>query len=208
MTIVSVDISFLFSNACILTTIFCNSLTLVTVGPVVIPLACAFTFVASRSRSRSRMLDAAECILKKMYLSVVLSILFFLHYSVSFAIFLTFAYDSLDDVKAYLHADYSITCYTETYTACIKYASLMACFNPVKIPAFLMWCLLRNRGEFKKPERQSMSDLHSSRFQWAAYRPALYYYEVVEGSCRIVLTRAFFLLVLADTAKQVAIVLL
>ena len=126
MTIGSVDISFHFFNACILTTIFYNGLILVTVGPVVIPLACAFNIVASRIRSRSRKIDAAECILKKKHLSVVLFILFVLHFSVSFAIALTSACDSLDNGKAYLHADYSITCYTEIYTACKTYASLMA----------------------------------------------------------------------------------
>ena len=116
MIIASVDINFLFCNACILTTIFYNGLILVTVGPVVIPLPCAFTCVSSRIRSRSRNFDAAECILKKKHRSVVLFIFFFVHYSVYFAISLTFACDSLDNGKAYFRADYSITCYTETYT--------------------------------------------------------------------------------------------
>ena len=139
ITIGSVDISFHFFNACILPTIFYNGLILVTVGRVVIPLACAFTIVASRIRSRSRNFDGAECILKEKHLPAVLFILFLLHYSVPFAIFLTFAYDSLDNGKAYLHADYSISCYTETYTACKAYASLMARLDPVGIPAFFTW---------------------------------------------------------------------
>ena len=207
MAIVNVDVGFLLSNACIITTNFYNRLMLATVVPMVILFACACTFTIARRRGRGRDFSAAEDVLKQRHLSVVLFVVFFVYSSVSFTVFQTFACDSLDDGKAYLRADYSITCYTGTYTAYQTYAILMVFVYPIGIPAFFTWWLVRNRRELKRPERQSMSGLQSYRFLWAAYRPACYYYEVVECARRIVLTGAA-VFVLPGTAEQVAIVLL
>ncbi|CAN0526913.1 unnamed protein product, partial [Scytosiphon promiscuus] len=57
----------------------------------------------------------------------------------------------LDDGKAYLRADYSITCYTERYKAYRLYACLMAFIYPVGIPAFFAFWLVRHRRELGKP---------------------------------------------------------
>ena len=207
MAVVNVDIGFLLSNACILTTNFYDRLVLATVGPLVILFACACTFIITRRRRRGRNENASEAVLKQKHLSVVLFIVFLVYSSVSFTVFQTFACDGLDDGKSYLRADYSITCYTEIYTVYQTYAILMVFVYPVGIPAFFTWWLVRNRRELENPERQSMSDLQSYRFLWAAYRPAYYYYEVVEYARRIVLTGAA-VFVLPDTPEQVAIVLL
>ena len=207
IAIINVDVGFLLSNACIITTNFYNRLVLATVGPLLILVACACTFIVARRRGRGRDSSAAEAFLKQKHLSTVLFIVFFVYSSVSFIIFQTFACDSLDDGKAYLRADYSITCYTGTYIAYQAYAIFMVFVYPVGIPAFFTWWLLRNRLELAKPERESMSNLQSYRFLWAAYKPACYYYEVVECARRIVLTGAA-VFVLPDTTEQVAIVLL
>ena len=105
MAIANADIGFLLSNACILTTIFYNSLILDTVGPLVILFALAFTFDVSRSRGRSQIFGAAQGVLKKNHMSVVIFNIFSLHCSVSFTILQTFACDNLDNGKAYLRAD-------------------------------------------------------------------------------------------------------
>ena len=211
MAIVNVNIGFLLSNACIITTNFYDRLVLATVGPLVILFACACTFIIAKRRGRSGNSGAAQgdadALLKKKHLSVVLFIVFFVYSSVSFTVFQTFSCESLDDDKAYLRADYSITCYTKTYTTYQTYAILMVCVYPVGIPACFTWWLVRNRRQLESVERQSMSDLQSYRFLWGAYRPACYYYEVVECTRRIVLTAAA-VFVLPDTAEQVAIVLL
>ena len=207
MAIVNVDVGFLLSNACILTTNFYNRLVLATVGPLVILFACACTFIIARRRGRGRDFAAEEAALKQRHITVVLFIVFFVYSSVSFTVFQTFACDPLDDGKAYLRADYSITCYTEMYTAYQTYAILMVFVYPVGIPAFFTLWLVRNRRELENFERQSMLDLQPFRFLWAAYRPACYYYEVVECARRIVLTGAA-VFVFPDTAEQVAIVLL
>ena len=182
MTIASVVTSFFFSNACILSTIFYNSLVLVMVGPVVIPCACAFTFVASRIRSRSRKVDAAECILKKKHLSVVVFILIFLHYYVSFTIFHTYACDSLDNGKAYLHADYSITCYTETYTA----RQLDGLTLPSRHSGLLHVVTVAQSGRDKKSNK-CRTWIHP-----VFNGPRIGRRDITTRSRRIVLTQAFF----------------
>ena len=206
MAIVNVDIGFLLSNACIYNTNFYNRLVFATVGPLVILFACKCIFSIAKRRARGLTVTPAEAVMKQRHLSVVLFVVFFVYSSVSFTVFQTFACDSLDDGKSYLRADYSITCYTATYHAYQTYAILMVFVYPVGIPAFFTWWLVRNRRGLVNMERQSMLDLQSFRFLWAAYRPACYYYEVVEYARRIALTGAA-VFILPDTAEQVAILL-
>ena len=205
MAFVNVDVSLILSRACIITPDFYDRLIVATTGPLVVLLGCAGTFFAAKRKNRN--FSVVNHILKKNYLSVVIFIVFFVYSSVSFTILQTFVCDSLDDGKAYLRADYSITCYTDTYTAYQTYASFMVFVYPIGIPAFFAWMLVRNRRELEKPERETVSDLQSFRSLWVAYRPSCYYYEIVECGRRIVLTGAA-VFVISDSAEQIAFVLL
>ena len=186
-------------------TAFYDKLVIATVWPLMVLLACAGTFVIARGRSRNYRMTGPS--LKQNLVSVVLFVVFFVYCAVSFTTLQTFVCDSLDDGKAYLRADYSITCHTDTYTAYKRYASFMVCIYPVGIPAVFAWWLVRNRRELQKPGREAKADLQSFRFLWAGYKPSCYYFEVVECGRRIVLTGpAVF--GLPNTAELVAIVLL
>ena len=205
MAFVNVDISLILSRHCIITPNFYDRLIVATTGPIAVILGCACTFFAVNRKKQN--FDVANHVWKQKYLSVVISIVFFVYSSVSFTVLQTFVCDSLDDGKAYLRADYSITCYTDTYTAYQAYASFMVFVYPIGIPAFFALMLVRNRRELEKPERETISDLQSFRSLWVAYRPSCYYYEIVEYGRRIVLTGAA-VFVISDSAEQIAFVLL
>ena len=204
MAPVNFDNSSILSSSCLLTIDFYDRLVLSTVAPLVTLLACVGTFFIPKMKNQHS--STAGPIVKHKHLSVGLFVVFLVYSSVSFTIFQTFVCDPLDDGNAYLRADYSITCYTETHDAYIVYASLMVCVYPFGIPAFFGWWLAINRRELAKTGRETMPKLQPYRCLWAAYNPSSYYYEVVECGRRIVLTGAA-VFVLPDTAEQVAIVL-
>ena len=205
MGVINVDIGLMLSRSCMLAPDFYDRLILATTGPLVVLLGFAGTFFVAKKRNRA--FSPVYHVWKQKYLSVVIFIVFFVYSSVSFTILQTFACDSLDDGNAYLRADYSITCYTNTYTAYQAYASFMVLVYPIGIPAFFAWMLVRYRLELEKPERETISDLQSFRSLWVAYRPSCYYYEIVECGRRIVLTGAAVFIV-SDSAEQIAFVLL
>ncbi|CAM9118057.1 unnamed protein product, partial [Laminaria digitata] len=204
LALVNFDIGSILSTSCLVTTDFYSRLVVTTLAPMVIILACGVTFLMASMRNRN--VPSAGPIIKHRHVSVVLFMVFFVYSFVSFTIFQTFVCDSLDDGKAYLRADYSLTCDTKRHTTYLIYASVMVCVYPVGIPAFFAFTLVRNRQELEKPGRETVPHLKSYRCLWGAYKPSCYYYEVVECARRIVLTgTAVF--VLPDTAEQVAIVL-
>lgn len=205
LAFVNVDIGFIFSNACILSLDFYDKLVIATVGPMVLLLALACTFVIATIRNQNS--EIAGLRVKDKHLSIILVIIFFVYSSVSFTIFQTFVCDRLDDGVSYLRADYSLTCSTKTYTAYRTYASIMVCVYPIGIPAFFGWWLVRNRQELEGLHRETRSHLQPFSSLWIAYKPSCYYYEVVEYGRRIVLTGAA-VFIMPGTAEQIAIVLL
>ncbi|CAM9499262.1 unnamed protein product, partial [Laminaria digitata] len=205
MALVNFDFGSILSSSCLFKTDFYDKLVFATVAPLVMSLACAVTFFIAKMRNRNS--TTAVAIVIHKHVSIVLFIVFFVYSSVSFTIFQTFVCDSLDDGKAYLRADYSITCNTDRHKACLIYASVMVFVYPVGIPAFFAFWLVCHRRELQKPGREEASDLKAYRAIWATYKPSRYYYEVVEFGRRIMLT-GVAVFVLPDTAEQIAIVLL
>ncbi|CAM9445373.1 unnamed protein product, partial [Laminaria digitata] len=204
LALVNFDIGSILSGSCLVTTDFYDKLVIVTAAPIAILLGCAVTFFVAKMRNRNS--PSAGPIVKHNHVSIALFMVFFVYSSVSFTIFQTFVCDSLDDGKAYLRADYSITCNTERHTAYLVYASVMVFVYPVGTPAFFAFWLVRHRRELQKPGREEASDLKSYRAIWVTYKPSRYYYEVVECGRRIVLTGAA-VFILPETAEQVAVVL-
>lgn len=205
LAFVNVDISFIMSNACILSTDFYDKLVIATAGPLVLLLALACTFIIAKIRNQNS--EIAGVRVRQKHLAIILLVIFFVYSSVSFTIFQTFVCDRLDDGVAYLRADYSITCSTEKYAGYRIYASIMVCVYPIGIPAFFGWWLVRNRRELEGAHRETRSHLQPFHSLWAAYRPSCFYYEVVEYGRRIVLTGAT-VFIMPGTAEQIAIVLL
>ena len=205
LAIVNVDIGFILSNACIITTNFYDKLMLATVRPMFLALALACTFVIATTRNQNS--EITRRAIKDEHLSLVNPIVFFLYSSVFFTIFQTFVCDRLDNSENYLRENYSITCSTETYTAYRLCASMMVCVYPVGIPAFFGWWLLRIRKELEGRHRETTPHLQPFHSLWAAYQPSRYYYEVVECGRRILLTGAA-VSIMSGTAEQIVIILL
>ncbi|CAM9109700.1 unnamed protein product, partial [Laminaria digitata] len=205
MSAINLDIGGILSNLCIVKTDFYDRLLIATMWPLVVLFALACTsLIATKINSSA---DAAEPMVQRKHLATGLFVLFFVYSSVSFTIFQTFVCEDLDDGNAYLRADYSVQCWTETHDAYRTYAGVMMCVYPVGIPALLGWWLASNRLELNKPDRQPQPHLLSFRGVWSAYKPSCYYYEVVECSRRVLLTGAA-VFVLPNTSDQIAVVLL
>ncbi|CAM9209542.1 unnamed protein product, partial [Laminaria digitata] len=83
----------------------------------------------------------------------------------------------------------------------------MVLVYPVVIPVLFLWWLVRNQHDLTKTDRKKLKHLKPWRSLWAAYRPARFYFDIVECCRRIVLT-GVAVLVLADSAAFIAIVLL
>ncbi|CAN0452518.1 unnamed protein product, partial [Laminaria digitata] len=204
---INLDVGSILSNLCIVNTDFYDRLLLSTMWPLVVLSALAGTSFIARRMNSSSSTEAVEPIVQHKHLATGLFVLFFVYSSVSFTIFQTFVCEDLDDGNAYLRADYSVQCWTETHDAYRTYAGVMVFVYPVGIPAMFGWWLASNRQELHKPDRQPLPHLLSFRGLWSAYKPSCYYYEVVECSRRVLLTGAA-VFVLPNTADQIAIVLL
>ncbi|CAM9120490.1 unnamed protein product, partial [Laminaria digitata] len=204
LALVNFDIGSLMSSACFYATDFYDRLVIATMVPLVILLVRAGTLVVALMRNGDS--HSAVPIVKHKHLSVGLFVVFLVYSSVSFRIFQTFVCDPYDNGNAYLRADYSITCYTETLTAYRTYAGLMACIYPIGIPAVCASWLVHHRQNLDTPGRESVPELQPYRCLWAAYKPSRYCYEVVEFGRRIGLTGAA-VFVFPCRAEQVAIVL-
>lgn len=202
---VNLDIGFILSYSCFLTTSFYDRLLISTIGPVVVLAALGLTFLVARKRNANS--ELAIRAIKRKHLSAVLFVMFFIYSSVSYTVFRTFVCDSLDDGVSYLRADYSVTCDTRTHSAFRAYAAVMVCVYPIGIPFTFAWLLRFYRRDLSKPEREEMPHLEPLSGLWGAYKPARYYYEVVECVRRIMLT-GVAVFVVPGSAAQIAVVLL
>ncbi|CAM9485036.1 unnamed protein product [Ectocarpus sp. 12 AP-2014] len=205
LTPVNLDIGFILSYSCFVTTDFFDRLLIATIGPVVVLALLALTFVVGRKRNINS--EAAVRAVKSKHLSAALFVMFFIYSSVSFTVFLTFVCDTLDDGISYLRADYSLTCDTPRYGAFRGYAAVMVCVYPIGIPATFAWLLGRNRQDLQKADRDRLANLQPLGDLWEAYKPSRYYYEIIEYIRRIVLT-GVAVFVLPGSSAQIAVVLL
>lgn len=202
---INIDLGFILSYACIMTTGFYARLVIATIGPLVGLAILATTYSIAKWRN-GRTESTAQSIWTK-HISTVIFVSFFIYASLSFAIFQTFVCDKLDDGVTYLRADYSVICTTAEHRAYQVYAAVMLFVYPVGIPGFFAWWLIRNQQDLRKPERQSVAHLEAWGVLWVAYKPSRFYFEIVEFARRIALT-GVAVFVLPNSAAQIAIVLL
>jgi hypothetical protein len=152
---------------------------------------------------------------------VFLVMTFLIYSTVSTTVFQTFACDSTAGLGgSYLRTDYSISCGTRTHTLYRVYAAFMVLLYPLGIPAiyaYLLWShkeLLRataaatgsSSGSFRSTlkRRREHTALSTSQFLWQAYRPEMYYWELVECARRLLLTGAI-VFIYPNTATQAAV---
>lgn len=201
----NLDIGFILSYSCFVTTSFYHRLLISTIGPGTVMAVLLATFFVAKRRNKGR--EEAIRAVKHKHLSASLFVVFFIYSSVSFTIFQTFVCETLDDGVSYLRADYSLTCETEEYRAFVLYAIIMVCVYPVGVPAALAWWLVLNREDLRKSDRADLAHLEPLSDLWSTYKPSRYYYEVVECGRRIMLT-GVAVFVLPESSAQIAIVLL
>lgn len=202
---VNLDIGFIISYSCFMTTDFYDRLLIATIAPFVVLAALAATFLVARRRNTGCALALRS--VRNKHLQAALFVMFFIYSSVSFTVFQTFVCDTLDNGVSYMRADYNLTCDTPAYHAYRVYAALMVCVYPIGIPATFALLLGRNRRDLRKADREGMAHLEPLSDLWGSYKPSRYYYEVVECGRRIMLT-GVAVFVLPDSAAQIAVVLL
>ncbi|CAN0510836.1 unnamed protein product, partial [Laminaria digitata] len=166
LTPVNLDIGFMLSYSCLVTTDFYDRLLIATIMPPLLLVVLVGSYYSGKQRNRS-----CE--------SAALLLAFWVYSSVSYTIFQTFSCDDLDDGKAYLRADYSLECSTARHRAFKTYSLVMTCVYPVGIPAVFAWCLARNRRDLVKSDRETLPHLQSLKTLWVAYKPSRYFFELV-----------------------------
>ncbi|CAN0532778.1 unnamed protein product, partial [Laminaria digitata] len=177
LTPVNLDIGFMLSYSCLVTTDFYDRLLIATIMPPLLLVVLVGSYYSGKQRNRSS--DVAISVVRHRHQSAALLIAFWVYSSVSYTIFQTFSCDDLDNGKAYLRADYSLECSTDLHSAFKTYSLVMTCVYPVGIPAVYAWCLARNRRDLVKSDRETLPHLQSLKTLWVAYKPSRYFFELV-----------------------------
>eukprot|EP00904_Undaria_pinnatifida_P008213 jgi/Undpi1/4521/HiC_scaffold_18.g07875.m1 len=206
-SLVSLDLGLVLSAGCMAKTDFHDRLLFFTLGPLIAlgVLGVSFRVVARRSRGSQDELQAA----RQKHFSMVLLMTFLIYSSVSSTVFRVFDCEALDDGKEYLRADYSIECSTAKHKALKVYAGLMILIYPIGIPVFYGTILFNNREVLQRRRNRSeklSADLAMTADLWRQYKPARYYYELVECARRVTLT-GVVVFIYPNTAAQVAVTL-
>ena len=205
LTLINLNFGFLVSYGCLMETDFFDRLLLTTLAPLVVLGVLAASYSAVKAWITSS--QSSLSMIRNIYLSTALFIMFFVYSSVSFTVFQTFACDTLDNGIAYLRADYSLTCFTKRHDRYKLYALIMVCVYPVGIPAVFAWIIASNRLDLMQHNRDPIAQLEPLRGLWAAYKPSKYYYEVVECIRRVSFT-GIAVFVLPNSPAQIAFELL
>lgn len=205
--VVNMNIGFLLSLACIVSTDYHERLLFATLGPIGILSGMAVLYVVAMKRNAHSL--AASRVVKRKFLSLTLFIVFFVHSSVSHTIFQAFMCEAMDDGKTYLMADYTLECTTNRHRGFMAYAALMVIVYPIGIPASFSWWLLRNRHTLSiQTDSSSYSGgLLALKDLWDPYKPHRFYFEIIEYARRIALT-GLSVFIYPGSSAQVAIVLL
>jgi hypothetical protein len=193
---------------------FYDRLLIITLVPVALTALLLCTYTIARYRVRMQPItvlnftptvqsDRAAKLLRirdKHHLAFLV-MTFFIYSTVSTAVFQTFACDDVSGLNnSYLRADYSIVCHTREHKLYQCYAAVMILVYPIGIPLLYAYALRRNKHllSIDKKDTSSSNIIHklrlshteltSTRFLWQAYRPQLYYWEVIECVRRLMLT--------------------
>ncbi|CAN0170750.1 unnamed protein product, partial [Ectocarpus sp. 4 AP-2014] len=201
------DLSWILSAGCVMDLDFHDRLLLSTICPIIALLFLAATYSAGWRINRGNA-EALQLVWDR-HVSMVLLLLFLVYSSVSSVVFQTYACDQLDGGGEYLRADYRIECDSSKHQGFRVYAGFMILLYPVGIPALYGALLFRARDVLEKDpdSREDPPRVVSISSLWKPYRPAVYYYEVIECGRRILLT-GLVVFIYPNTAAQIAITLI
>ena len=201
----NLDIGFILSYSCIVTTDFYDRLLFATMTPPIVLLVLLGSYL--HVKTRYCISEVASRVVRHKHQTAALFVVFFVYSSVSNTVFQTFVCDELDDGVSYLRADYSITCTTSRHSDFKVYAVLMVFVYPIGIPAVFAWWLARNRRDLVRVDRDTLVHLAPMKGIWNAYKPSRYYFEVVECGRRIALTGIAAFVPTTNTAQIPAVLL-
>ncbi|CAN0089674.1 unnamed protein product [Ectocarpus fasciculatus] len=184
---------------------FYDRLLISTMGPIVVCGVLATTHWIAMRRNSTVGYAGIQKIHHK-HLTALLLLMFLVYSSVSSIVFQTFACETLDDGVEYLRADYRIRCTGAKHEAFKSYAGIMTIVYPVGIPLLYAVLLFQRRhvltdADADKTIAQPIAAL------WEPYRPARFYYEVVECGRRVMLT-GVVVFIFPNSAAQIAITML
>ncbi|CAM9133326.1 unnamed protein product [Ectocarpus sp. 8 AP-2014] len=201
------DLSWLLSAGCVVDMNFHDRLLVSTISPIValLLLACTYAAAARANRGDPEKLN----IIWNKHVTMVLLLTFFVYSSVSSTLFRAFACDDLDYSKYYLRADYSIECDSSEHRGIQVYAGFMIVIYTMGIPSLYAELLFKNRDVLKDedPDREEPPRVKSISNLWEPYKPAVFYYEVIECFRRVLLA-GVVVFIYPNTAAQIAVTLL
>jgi len=203
---INLELDFAFSYSCLVSNNFYDHLVFATITPLVALAGLAGRYFIAKMRN-SCSSESAMGQVRQKHQAEVFFLAFLVYSPVSYKIFQTFGCDELDDGKTYLRADYSLSCLTPQHNWYKVYAFVMVGVYPIGIALAFAGLLVWHRRDLVKPDRGTMSHLKPSSGVWAAYRPSIYYYEVIECGRRIALT-AIAALIFPNSTAQLAMALL
>ncbi len=201
------DISWLLSVGCIIDVDFHDRLLMTTIGPIIILLFLAATYLTV-ARMKYGAPDGGQTIWNK-HVSFALLVSFLVYSSVSSVLFMSFACEDLEDGKSYLRADYRIECDSSRHRGFQLYAGLMILIYPVGIPALYSVLLFRDREILRRDQTDREETAHTNAISalWKPYKASAFYYEVIECGRRVSLA-GVVVFIYPNTAAQIAIPLL
>ncbi|CAN0047245.1 unnamed protein product, partial [Laminaria digitata] len=205
LTAFNLDLNFILSYSCLVTTDFYHHLLLATIAPLVMLVMLAGSYLVAKKRNASS--ESAKSAVRHKHQSVLLYFAFFIYSPVSYKVFQTFSCDELDDGNSYLRADYSVSCLTPRHSWYTAYAFVMVGIYPLGIAVVFACLLAWYRHDLVKPDRESIVRLKPFHGVWAAYKPSRYFYEVVECGRRVALT-VIAAFVPSNSIAQVSIALM
>ena len=203
VNVVNLNLGWMLSAGCLVDTDFYDNLVVATIVPLVIFGVLAASHKVASRRNCDRQTRVR---INNRHASAVFWVSFLVYASVSAAVFQTFACVDFDNGLSYLRADHSIQCYSTKHTLFRVYAGVMGVVYPFGIPFCYAIVLYRGRTALKDTvARETITpDDGVARDLWVAYKPEVYFYEVVECARRVVLS-GVVVFVLPNTAGQIAV---
>ena len=202
VNVVNLNLGWMLSAGCLVDTDFYDNLVVATIVPLVIFGVLAASHKVASRRNCDRQTRAR---INNRHASALFWVSFLVYASVSAAVFQTFACVDFDNGMSYLRADHSLECYSTKHTLFRVYAGVMGVVYPFGIPFCYAVVLYRGRTTLKDTvAREAITpDDGVARDLWVAYKPEVYFYEVVECARRVVLS-GVVVFVLPNTAGQIA----
>lgn len=201
------NLGWVISAGCVFEVDFHGRLLISTIGPIVALLFLGATYVVA-ARINHGATETVQVIRNK-HVSMTLLLTFFVYSSVSSTLFMAFACEDLGDGRNYLRADYRIECDSSEHKAFQVYAGFMVVLYAVGIPALYGVLLFRDREILRHDQvnRVDTARVTSTSDLWGPYKPAAFYYEVIECGRRILLA-GVVVFIYPNTAAQLAVTLL